>query len=168
MKHIIFLLFISCSAIGQTNELAISDFLNAKFGDTKLSDIKATKGNQSELELLFDESFTYETGEEPDYWIEFDSPSYCFLFQDGEKMNGVISNYQLTNLKLKDNSKSLFIKGIQVKVGDNISQLGNVNILTYGTGVKKIVYKLGSEVIRISFDQNTSLITEIVYEYYNT
>lgn len=40
--------------------------------------------------------------------------------------------------------------------------------LPYSDGRKEIVYKLGSQVIEIGFNQTTNLITKIKYVYYNS
>jgi hypothetical protein len=67
-----------------------------------------------------------------------------------------------------DSSVDFTIKGIIINIGDNISLLGNYTILTYREDRRKeIVYKIGSQVIEIGYDINTSLITKIKYVYYN-
>lgn len=76
-------------------------------------------------------NFQVSNGDEPDYWIQFESSKYMLLFQDGRRSNsGAIENYQLTDFLIKDNSTSFTIKGVNIKIGDNISKLGNSNALT--------------------------------------
>ncbi|MEO9953214.1 hypothetical protein [Nonlabens sp.] len=111
-----------------------------------------------------------DSGYELDYWVQFETASIYFLFQDGivDPSGNNISSYQLTNLKLIDNTKSLFINGVNIRVGDNISILGAVNSMNDpSTRQKKVVFRIGSEVIRIRFNRNTSVITLIEYEYFN-
>lgn len=165
-----YLCFILASTINliyaQTNDLTIEEFLNIEIEDVKLSKIKAAKGNENSMQSFF-ENLNIEKGDEPSYWISFSSNLISFLFQDGI----LVDNrrvYQLTNISITDISICLKIKNIELRIGDPLSILGEVAILTYNDGVKEVVYKLGSQVIEIGFDPEAEIITSIKYRYYNT
>ncbi len=171
MKNYIILIlsiaFFSCKA--QTNELSIQEFSNIKIDNIEFKEILDTRGDSNQVKSMLDTNLQIETGEEPDYWVQFSFSKYMLLFQDGKKSNlGTVSDYQLTDFLIKDSSIKLSIKGVEIKLGDNIDKLGNPNILTYSDGRKGIVYKIGVQVIQISYDENTNLITKIKYVCYNT
>ncbi|PQJ31408.1 hypothetical protein BST92_05500 [Nonlabens arenilitoris] len=171
MKNLVLILIsiYTTSVSCQTNDLPESVYNTIRFDNVLLTDIINSKGNTTTIQSLIPVSFNINSGEDPGHWKEYESNSIYLLFQDGEQFltPNNIQDYQLTNIKLFDNSKSLFINGIYIKVGDNISLLGNPSILTYSDGTKRIVYKLGSEVIRISFSEINNEVSLIEYEYYN-
>ncbi|MEN8816117.1 MAG: hypothetical protein ABF274_04505 [Nonlabens sp.] len=161
------LLLTTCNA--QVNDLTISQYQQIKFGNYLLTDIINTRGDAALINSYFSQSFTISTYEEPSHTILFDSSDINLVFKDGNvDINNTINNYQLTNLRLTNNAVSIFINGSNVRVGDNISILGNVNSMNDPSNrQKKIVFRLGSEVIRISYNRNTNIITLIEYEYFN-
>lgn len=165
--QIISLLIFSCTN-AQTNELTSSEFSEIKINNIRLLDIISTKGSESSLTALLGNIFTVETGDEPDYWVKFSSNMYNLLFQDGVQSVNGIENYQLTDLWIVDESTELYIKNINLTIGDNINLLGSPNILTYSNGIKEIVFKLGVQVIEIRFDSSTNLIIQIKYKCYTT
>ncbi|WP_298955208.1 hypothetical protein [uncultured Nonlabens sp.] len=172
MKNFIAILTIivfSTSCISQTNDLSVLQYQNIKFDGNLITDIIDTRGSLTQLNQYFNESFNHSTYNEPSYTVIYNTISVELTFKDGERdSNNLISDYQLTNLKLKDSSKSLFINGIALSVGDNINILGAVNSMNDpSTRQKKVVFRIGSEVIRISFNRNTNVITLIEYEYFN-
>ena len=176
MKHmkfykVIFLIFCSLffSVIkAQTNDLTVEEFLNIEVENVKLSDIKATQGDKSLVNSLFENNFTIETGEEPGYWQTFTSESIDLDFDDGLKVKGEVKRYQLVILSIKDSSICLKLKNIEVRIGDPISILGNTNFLTYSDGITRVTYKIGAQVIVLEYDSKTNLIISIKYRYYNT
>lgn len=172
MRNYILLLFILCSISckAQTNELTIQDFQNIKINNVTIQNIKSTYGDYNLMNNYFNNQFQinedYNVIEE--YWIEFSKNDlFKIKFLDGIKENGVIK-YNLNTIIVEDASINVFIKGKTIKVGDNISEFEGFNTLTYRSGKQKIVFRIGSEVIRISFDLTTNLITKIEYKYYNT
>ncbi|WP_213520883.1 hypothetical protein [Nonlabens sp.] len=167
---IILITIISISCNSQTNNLTAYQYQNIKIQNIYLSDILGTGGDSSSLQNLFSDNFTIENGNEPGYWKQFESSSMYCLFQNGvqDEFRNNVTDYQLTNLRIKDDSKTLFINGLIVKIGDNISVLGNVNTMNNpATGEKKVVFRIGSEVIRISYTTITNTITLIEYEFFN-
>lgn len=166
---IVFLIFsflFSSVIKAQTNDLTIEEFLTIQIENIKLTEIKATKGNENSMQSFF-ENLSIEKGNEPSHWVSYSSNSLFFLFQDGLLVDNK-RVYQITDISIKDTSICLKIKGIEVRIGDPISILGDVNFLTYSDGITRITYKLGAQVIRIEFDPDSKLITGIKYQYYNT
>ena len=174
MNKFIFLvtaLFFATIVKGQTNDLTVEEFLGIEIDNMKLSDIDDADQNENTLKDFFKDDLAIETGfsDASDYWIKFFSKSVFFLFEEGEKnAEGIIEAYELTNISIIDASICLKIKDLEVRIGDSLSILGEVAILTYNDGVKEVVYKLGSQVIEIGFDPETEIITSIKYRYYNT
>lgn len=170
-KVLIFALVVtifSCNA--QTNQLSIQEFSNIKINNVLLSEIQNTKGVENTIKSLFGNDLSVLRGEEPSYWVKFTSPSFKIIFRDGQNFEtGAINDYQLTSLLVKNSNISVSIKGVDFRLGDNISVLPNSpQFLTYSDGRKEIVYKLGVQVIEIGYNLNTGIINKIKYVCYTT
>ncbi|EAS20955.1 hypothetical protein BBFL7_01847 [Flavobacteria bacterium BBFL7] len=163
---VVFFFTITCQC--QTNELTTDEFQELKFGGISLSEIKEIKGDSVSFQNLFSKADIIKTGEEPAYWINLISSDYDVYFQGDVKDScGVVLDSQLIYFKILNGSLNLYMKGYNLAVGDNVSVLKDFNMLTYEDGTKRYVFKLGSQVIRVNFNQKTDIITSLEYVYYH-
>lgn len=165
---LIAVLFFTITSQSQTNEFTIAEFQDLKFGKISLSEINEIKGDSILFQNLFSKADVIKTGDEPSYWINLISNHYDVYYQgDVKDSYGVVLDSQLIYFKVLNSSINLYMKGLKLAVGDNISILKDYNVLTYKDGAKSYVFKLGSQVISINFNQKTEIITSLEYVYYN-
>ncbi|WP_420315979.1 hypothetical protein [Ekhidna sp.] len=146
------------------NELTANQFENIKLNGVTLKSIWDTSGNEDAIKNLFGEpTYINKQSEFADGVI-----SREFYF-DGIEMgfyNSFSSMGNLGGFKITSSTPSITINGITIKIGDNISKLGNVVITNMTTGGKSIVYSPDYDettFLAIEFDESSGTIQEIIY-----
>lgn len=165
--HFIVILLIAslCTATGQpkVNKLTPQEFENISINGKTLKSIWATSGDQIAVQSLF--------GPASEVIIHNDFPglaSWTLLypgfelsFSQGTSSNGNLSSFEITN-----SSVMLRIKGIAIRIGDNISKLGMVYQNNDTDGGKSILYVpegADDPILYIDFDPSTKKVIKIGY-----
>jgi hypothetical protein len=166
MKNIIiiFLLVISSTSQCQdSNIITEVAFNNIKINNHKLSVIKDTNGAKTAIESLFGGSVFVIDPDGDFYNYSFNGFNIGFssIISNATHNNPIISKFEITN-----SNWSMTINGVTIKVGDNISLLGNVIFNTNIGGSKSILYMYCdgcNSFIGIDFNQITKTITKIYF-----
>jgi len=154
--------FVSITA--QTNELILEDYSSIKVNNVLFKEIQNTYGDITLMQNLFGNTFTVKSGYDDaiDNWITFSTNSLHIEFWQGID-SGLGMKYDLAKIRIKNNSSNFTIKNQVVTIGNSINSFGNINILTYDNGTKKIIFSGNDEYFSIKFNLSTSIITEIIY-----
>lgn len=155
MKNLffVFILTIQLMNAQQNNQLTVVEYNNIKLNGVLMHELSDTKGNPAKMNSLFNLSFNYEFSDEilnQAHFTNLNKGLYIY-FEDDILFEYIISN----------NQSSLFIKGVQIRIGDNISLLGPLHM----SGNNKIKFNLNGtgDLWTIKFNSTTKIIEEIKY-----
>jgi hypothetical protein len=144
------------------NVLSVDEFYNISFDGITLKSIIDTKGDPAKVESLFGMNMEKNKSNDPDYyWINFISPKISFTFDEL-----VTSPADLDRLDVDSELVTIKIGNTVFHIGDPITMLGDVKILTRTDGSKSIVFlseDADDQWVSIEFDQVTKLITKVEY-----
>ena len=166
MKNIILILLLSFPSLVKcqitSNIITETEFNNIKINNVTFSNIKATNGNQDQLENLFAMNI-----QEAD--IDIDGEFYNYTY-DGFTIGfsgilGSIQQPEISSFEITNSNWSITIQGKTVTIGSNKKELGNVILNNQVNGEKSIVYQYCdgcNNFISLYLDSN-NLITKIVY-----
>jgi hypothetical protein len=146
------------------NPISLSEYQNIAINGIKRTDIEAVQGNVSQMKNLFGNDLITITSSDPNLSIDFKSTNkgVYFSFEDGSDTG---NNYELTYYTIFSEQSTLTVKGKTVKIGDNISLLGDVNI-NNNNGTISFITLNESSYIEIKFDKTNKTITRITYEVF--
>ena len=150
----------SCKA--QTNQLTETEFDNIKINNITLRNIINTKGNETKIKTLLGSNIISQSNTTgPSIGKDFWNDAVYLNFED-ESNTG--SQYNLTNIQIKNSSMNINIKGITAKLGDNVNIFGNGIVLNTNKGDNSVVFisELSSS-IAFKIDKITNKIIEIVF-----
>lgn len=164
MKQKLFILtFILTSLVvkSQTsNIVSESEFEDIKINTTSLTDLKKTKGKQTDVEALLGAVASYKVDENETY--------YYFTFK-GLKLDfstiGKSKPY-IESFEVNTNESTITIKGTAITIGDDISKLGDIVFNVGRNGSKSILFTVCEDCdsfVNIEFDQTTNVVTKISY-----
>jgi len=148
------------------NIISENEFNNIKINNVTLSAIKATEGNENQVQNLFSSIILEKdinTGERgpSNYWFKYNGFEIALTDSAGTPNHPGIAMFEITN-----NNWSFTIQERTITIGDNINLLGNIVFNSDKNGDKSIVYQYCygcNNFIYIDFNQDTNLITEIGY-----
>lgn len=161
---IIFLLITFSCMSQERNFLTQSEFNNILVDGVKWKDICETRGEINEMKTLFSNTITYKRTDDPDSSIGFWDSNKGFYF-DFEDRSGN-GNHELVYFSIDNTSSNITIKGMSIKLGDHISNLGNIKINTYSDGTKRVIFineNSESDGLFIKCSATTNEIIEIEY-----
>jgi len=107
------LVTLSCTAQTNYNELTTARYHNITFNHVSLIDLLEFDGNINDLSSLFGISLTDVTHSNNDVGNDYDSPSIALSYFEDE----------LASIKVKSSAIIVNIDGIDIRIGDNITQL---------------------------------------------
>lgn len=143
----------------QTNLLTESEFYQTKFNNLTFTELSKTGADLSKITKLlgFPDSIREGTGGVGEGWKQY-------KFSDGFVIGYIdITSKDFTTSINYIRASSINIKGITVKVGDNISVFGEQTV-KLPTSIRFIVSDDDCCPITIDYDQTTHLITKIEYK----
>ncbi len=147
------------------NNLSATDYNAIKINNINWKQISNTKGNISQMNTFFGNTFTTTTNTDPNLTIELwdDSKGIYFRFEDGSDTG---NDYTMVNFEITNNNSNLTINNKTITIGSNINELGNAQINASGTD---IVYGMETtdDILMIKFNSSTNLITSIEYTFFN-
>lgn len=166
MKNIILTLLLILPSLVKcqitSNIISETEFNNIKINNVTFSNIKATNGNQNQLDNLF--SYNIEEAdvdtEGEFYNYDFNGFSIGFSGILGSIQQPVVSSFEITNTNW-----SITIQGKTVTIGSHKDELGSVILNNQVGGGKSIVYQYCdgcNNFLSLYLDSN-NLITKIVY-----
>lgn len=162
---IIQILFISGCIVAQPNEniLTPQQFESVSINNRTLKAIWETKGDELAVQNLFGQapSIINEDNTPGSLSLRFNYNGFILAFA-----NNIPSKGNLIAFTINSSAATLRIRGVAIKIGDNISKLGAVNINNDTDGGRSITYRASNDetaVLYIDFDNKTKLITEIGY-----
>jgi len=169
LKQIIIVLSIFSFAYSHAqnvNLLTKNEYSNLLISGVNWKIIKETKGNLEKLNSFFGNDLSINIIEEPSLGKEIKNRSLYFYFEDKSDTG---NEFELVSFNIESNLASLTIKDKKITIGNNISKLGNVMIITSKDGNKKIVFGTNwtHDGLWIEFDQVTNVITKIEYMLYD-
>lgn len=145
------------------NIISYDEFTGISFNGITLGQIMQTKGNPAKVNALFGTTMQFVKSKDSTsyYWINFGSPTISFTFDEL-----VTSPADLSGLDVDSKLVSIKIGNAVFHIGDPITMLGDVKILTRTDGSKSIVFlseDADDQWVSIEFDQVTKLITKVEY-----
>ena len=157
MKYLLLTLALTTTTLAScqmnSNIISQSDFNAIKINNQTLNAIKATDGDQGQVQNLFSAPII-ESNIDEDY-VDFTFNGFDIGFSDGE-----ISGFHILN-----NNWSITIQGVTISVNDDISVLGNVVINSGANGARSVIYQHCNgcnNYLSIDIDPNNK-IRKIVY-----
>lgn len=169
LKYILVLFIIAFSNCSQgqiRNNLTTSEYNDIKINNINWKQINNTKGSLNQMKALFGSNLTTKSGTEPSLYKAFwnDSKGFYFYFEENDPNDP--NDYMLYTFRIEKANTNITIKGKTVTIGDNINQLGNVQINASGSD---IVFGTNTtdDILMIKFNPSTNLITSIEYTMFN-
>lgn len=153
------------------NPMSEQEFMDITLNGKTIAEFKATNGQENTMKLLLANSFRVKHSDDPfTLWSAYGDDQIGLSFEDYNNDG----QYYLQGFRLKNSSVTMTIKGISIKIGDNISKLGNVVFNTRPDGARSILFcvkiedgkyagRFWDEFLVFEFDQQTQLITKIEY-----
>lgn len=142
------------------NVLTLTEYLNIQVCGVTLNSIIESKGEPTSIESLFGVPTSMNIDPDGDF-NHYIYPGFTIGF------SAVINvEMGLSGFKIIDSNCSILIKGISLKLGDNISKLGNIKYNLDTNGDYSILFVLGenfNQFIAIDYNQTTKLITKIYF-----
>lgn len=154
----------SCKA--QTNKLTEEEITNIKFNNISLKQIIDSRGSIADMRALFSNELNTVLNETAPFLSrDFWSNSIYLNFED-ESDTG--NQYRLTNIQIKDSLIGVTVKGITIKLGDNVSVFGNDILINTNNNDNSIVFVdelTGSAALAFKIDTSNNII-EIEFSSY--
>jgi len=135
-----------------SNIITETDFNNIKINNVSINNIKSTNGIYSQITSTIPYPII-EKIEEDYYYYVYNGFNICF------------SENEMSSFEIIKNNWNLEIKGKTIKIGTNISILGNVKINNQKDGGRSIVYQYCdgcNNFLSIYIDSN-NLVKKIIY-----
>lgn len=148
-------------AYGQINNMLTSAERDSiKVNGINWSQINSTKGDTTQMKLIFGDSTQFESESVPHPMISFWDNSKGFYFRFEKNGPNPTDDYTLYDFSISNANANLTIKGTTLTIGSNISLLGNVNI---DYTAKQIVFVTNdtSDMLILKFNDATSKIIDI-------
>lgn len=166
MKNIILILLLTFPSLVKSqitsNIIYETEFNNIKINNVTFSNIKATNGNQNQLENLFTNST-----QEAD--IDVDGEFYNYTY-DGFRIgfSGILGSLQhpeVSSFEITNTNWNITIQGRTVTIGSHKDELGSVVLNSQIGGGKSIVYQYcdGCNNFLSFYLDSNNLITKITY-----
>jgi hypothetical protein len=166
MKNIILILLLAFPTLVKcqitSNIISETEFNNIKINNVTFSNIKATNGNQNQLENLFTNSI-----QEAD--IDVDGEFYNYTYNGFTiGFSGILGSLQqpkVSSFEITNTDWNITIQGKTVTIGTHKDELGSVILNNQVGGGKSIVYQYCdgcNNFLSLYLDLN-NLITKIVY-----
>ena len=160
---ILFVGLYSCKA--QTNQLTEAEFYNIKINNITLRSIYDTNADLTKMRTLFGDSLVYQantTG--PSLGRDFWNDNIYLNFEDDSNTG---NQYNLTNIQVESSSENVTIKGITIKLGDDVSIFGKNVVINRNNGDNSVVFisELSSS-FAFKIDELTNKIIEITFNAY--
>ena len=168
MKNIVLITFLFMANLAQcqmtSNIISESEFDSIKINNVSLTTIRATEGREDLVEnlysnLIIEREINHGERGPSNYWFKYDGFEFAFTGSAGTREHPGLSSFYIT-----DSNWSINIQGITIKIGDDISLLGNVVFNTRSNGIKSIIYQFCdgcNSFIYIYFNKLTNKIIEI-------
>jgi Ca2+-binding RTX toxin-like protein len=172
MKKLIFIVvfittFCSCAKAQNINNLSVNEFYDQiEFDGVTLQKLIDTQKNSKSIQSLFTNTIilTQEDPLIPEYF-KYTVNEYVFGFE-------WVGNYALgegtSNITyaLVTGKSEISIKGIKIKLGDNISKLGNVVVNTNNIIFHQIETNAGLNLEFIVFSNGDKLVSKIQVDFF--
>ncbi|MBN1651839.1 MAG: hypothetical protein JW857_10960 [Bacteroidales bacterium] len=142
------------------NVLTTSEFNNILIWETTLGSIINSRGDQTIMNSLFGNPIAVDI----DNFGDFIDYKYLGVNIYFSSMFNSAGEMEIASFKIINTNASITIKGINIKLGDNISKLGNIKFNLDKNGDYSILFQACEgcdSFIVIDFDQDTKLITKI-------
>lgn len=160
LTTIIILITLSCRA--QLNNLNDSElFDGVKFNNVSLGSIMLSKGDLTQMKLLFGNDIQERPNDTAPFLAKFIwNTNLSFGFED-ETDTG--NNYDLTYIDVKNNSVIVNVKGLSIKLGDDKSKFGNILLNSNTNSYVFTDQDTGSVSLSFKVDSLTNKVIEINY-----
>lgn len=152
------------SDIGKgVNVLSSVQYQNILISGLKISDYNSTNGKKSKIERLLGFNFQEKKGSHHSKFIELfnDSKGLSLYFEDGSDTGDY---YSLTRLNVNKSTTIITILGKDIKIGDDISNLGDIKKNTSEGTIN--FTSTESSFYEIRYDVITNKIVSISYEVF--
>lgn len=140
------------------NVLTLTEYLNIQVCGVTLKNIIESKGEPTSIENLFGIPTSMNIDPDGDF-NHYTYPGFTLGFSAVINVEMGLSGFQIV-----DSNCSIMVKGISLKLGDNISKLGNVKLNINTSGGYSILFvpsEDSNQYIAINYNQITKLITKI-------
>lgn len=162
---IIYAVFISGCITAQPNKNILSpqQFESISINGQSLKSIWQTNGDKLAVQNLFG------AAQEIKIWDTTPGAISLSFFYSGLRIsfsNNLVANGNLSGFEFTNSAPILRVKGVAIRMGDNISKLGSVKINNDTDGGKSIIFAPDNDetvFLYIDFDQSSKKITKIGY-----
>lgn len=146
--------FTNCTIGQNSNILSGEEYSSIKINNINIDNIIETKGDKTQMDILFGFSFLLNSDNEfiKTRELRNDIQGIYIYFEDD-----LLYTYKISN-----NKSNLTIKGVKITIGNHISKLGNVK--TNNSNEIKFSTNETNDVIRIEFNSLNKTITSIQYK----
>ena len=166
LKYLIIIIVIvlshSCTYGKINNMLTVAEHNSIKVNGINLTEINNTKGDTTQMKLLFGNNTAFELESDPHSMISFWDTSKGFYFRFELTGPNLSADYTLYDFNVSNANSNVTVKGTTLTIGSDISLLGNVNV---DYTAKQIVFVTNytSDMLILKFSDLTSKITEIQF-----
>ncbi|MFT4806273.1 MAG: hypothetical protein ACI9YE_003506 [Psychroserpens sp.] len=165
--------FILILVIVTISQIAVAQHINVnntelleetKFNNVSLGDIMRTKGNLSQMSLLFGNSIIEEQNETAPYLAkDLYNENIYFGFEDDTETG---NDYYLAFITVKNNSVVVKVKNLSIRIGDDKSKFGKMTMNPKSSSFNFLDADTGSASLSFEIDQTTNKVTEINFILY--